>query len=64
VLPSFRLAVDSRDWREAAIIVLSRFEVYIHAIRAGEVRPEESELFDLLNAVLVDSDTESVNGLD
>jgi hypothetical protein len=32
---------------------LSRFETYIHAIRGGEVRGDEAELFELMNAQIV-----------
>ncbi len=50
---SFALAVECEDWREATCILLSRFEVYLHAIRGGELRGDESDLFDLLNAQIV-----------
>jgi hypothetical protein len=56
---SLCLAVDCGDWREAASIILSRFELYIHLERGGELRAEERELFELLNAVTVGSDEEA-----
>ncbi len=42
-------AIFREDWRGAAVILLSRFQVFIHAIRAGEVTAEESELFNLVD---------------
>jgi hypothetical protein len=57
---SFRVAVECEDWREAASIVLGRFEVYLHTTHGGHLPAEESQLFDLLNAVTVGSDDEGV----
>ncbi len=34
---SLRHAVDFEEWRDVASIILSRFEVYLHAIRGGEL---------------------------
>jgi hypothetical protein len=42
--------VENQDWRGSAVLLLSRFEVFIHALRSGELRAEEDELFHLLNA--------------
>jgi hypothetical protein len=42
-------AIDNQDWKEAAIVLLSRFEVFLHAVRGGELSIEESDLFDSLN---------------
>jgi hypothetical protein len=41
--------VDSEDWQGVAMILLSRFQVFVHAIRSGEVTLEEAELFEMLN---------------
>jgi hypothetical protein len=48
-----KLAVEQKDWRGAAIVLLSRFEVYLHAIRGGELRNDECDLFSALNEVMV-----------
>jgi hypothetical protein len=45
---SLRLAVEREDWRGAASLLLSRFEVFIHAFRGGELSAEESDLFEQL----------------
>jgi hypothetical protein len=53
--------VMCEEWREAAFLLLSRFQVFIHAARAGEVTSEENELFDLL-VDWVDSEDEARGG--
>jgi hypothetical protein len=50
------------DWRAAALLLLSRFQVFIHAARAGEVTAEENELFDLLNDWVMSEDELNVVG--
>jgi hypothetical protein len=54
VAPTLLAYIDAKDWPAAARLLLSRFEVFIHAIRGGELSAEESELFDSL-VQLVDS---------
>jgi hypothetical protein len=49
------------EWREVALLLLSRFQVFIHAARAGEVTSEENGLFDLLND-WVESEDETHGG--
>jgi hypothetical protein len=39
---SLCFAVEREDWREAASVILSGFEVYLHLIRGGELRGDES----------------------
>ncbi len=56
---SLRAAVQCGEWREAAIILLGRFEVFIHAAREGLTRPDEDDLFALLNAMAVESDSDA-----
>jgi hypothetical protein len=46
--PSLWLAIECQDWREAALLILSQFEVFVHAYRGGELYPEEIELFSSL----------------
>jgi hypothetical protein len=46
LVPSLRILVATEDWREVTIVLLSRFHVYLHAIRDGALTSEESELFD------------------
>ncbi len=48
---TLELAVERDDWWDVAVAILSRFKVYLHLICGGELRAEESELFDLLNVV-------------
>jgi hypothetical protein len=50
LLHALAAQIGNQDWRGSAVILLSRFEVFIHAIRDGELRAEEDELFCLLNA--------------
>ncbi len=47
--PAVSVLVDSEDWQGVAMILLSRFQVFVHAIRSGEVTLEEAELFEMLN---------------
>jgi hypothetical protein len=51
---SLRLAVERKDWQEVAVIILSRFELYLHAIRGGKLWAEEIELFSNLNSAVTD----------
>jgi hypothetical protein len=46
LVPGLRLLVKAEDWSEVSVILLTRFYVYIHAIRGGELTAEENELFD------------------
>jgi hypothetical protein len=41
-------SVSDGNWEHVAVILLSRFEVYIHALREGVLRDEEVNLFSLL----------------
>ncbi len=50
-LPSLKLAIECKDWREAALIILSRFCTFLHALRGGNLREEENELFSQVYAV-------------
>jgi hypothetical protein len=54
--PTLLACVDAKDWPGAARLLLSRFEVFVHAIRGGELSPEESELFDSLVQLDVSGD--------
>ncbi len=42
-------AIEVSDWHRSAVIILSRFEVFLHATRGGELSAEESDLFEALN---------------
>jgi hypothetical protein len=42
-------AVSCEDWQKAAFLIIGRFQVFVHAFRAGELTTDESELFDALN---------------
>jgi hypothetical protein len=53
----------SEDWRGAASLLLSRFQVFLHAVRAREVTAEESELFELLNEWLDSEGDQDMDGL-
>jgi hypothetical protein len=48
VAPSLSAFIQAKDWCGASRIILSRFQVFVHAIRGGELSLEESELFDAL----------------
>jgi hypothetical protein len=61
-LPSLCSAVHEKDWRGAAVVILSRFEVYVHYLRGGELRDEEADLFSLLNEP-VSGSVESIHEL-
>ncbi len=57
LVESLRLAVLNEDWERAAHLIIGRFQVFIHAYRAGELTVDESDLFDFLNdAVTADRD--------
>jgi hypothetical protein len=45
-------AVENKDWQEVSVILLSRFEVFLHLHRGGHFTDEESELFEALNVSL------------
>jgi hypothetical protein len=47
--PSLAAFVQAKDWFGAARLILSRFQVFVHAIRGGELSSEESELFEALD---------------
>jgi hypothetical protein len=51
-LPTLELAVAREDWKGASVVILSRFEVYFHAGRGGELRTDECDLFSALNESL------------
>jgi hypothetical protein len=42
-------SVANRDWQGVALLILSRFEVFVHALRGGQLLPDEAELFSALN---------------
>jgi hypothetical protein len=44
----FQSAVSGGNWEHAAVILLTRFEVYVHALREGALCDEEVNLFSLL----------------
>jgi hypothetical protein len=46
----FSCLVDEEDWRGIASLIISRFHVFIHAVRAGEITADESALFEALDA--------------
>jgi hypothetical protein len=50
LIPTVRLLVQAADWRELTMVLLTRFYVFVQAIRGGELSNEESELFDTLFA--------------
>jgi hypothetical protein len=56
IYPTLQACIGNGDWRGAAVVLLSRFEVFVHAARGGELRSEEVELFQALNASVSDSD--------
>jgi hypothetical protein len=51
VTPSVSAFIDAKDWSGVARLLLSRFEVFVHAIRGGELSDEESDLFEALTLV-------------
>jgi hypothetical protein len=55
---SIRLAVEREDWQDVVVTILSRFEVYLHAIRGGSLRDDEADLFVHLNSVVIGSQPE------
>jgi hypothetical protein len=59
-----RLHVLNEDWKSAAYLVISRFQVFVHGFRAGEILSEEAELFEFLNdALSVSDDNADISGL-
>jgi hypothetical protein len=46
--PSVSAFIDARDWLGTARLLLSRFEVFVHATRGGEMSDEETDLFGAL----------------
>ncbi len=48
-LSSLELSVDTEDWRGVVITILSRFEVFIHAVWNGDLRSEKLDFFKALN---------------
>ncbi len=57
LVPLFRSLVESGDWREISVLLLTRFHVYLHAIRGGELTRDENDLFDCLFADVSDDVT-------
>jgi hypothetical protein len=41
-------AVGNRDWDSSAVIILSRFEVFLHRVKEGNFTADETELFEAL----------------
>jgi hypothetical protein len=41
-------ALEDEDWGRAALTLLSRFELFVHYLRDGALRDEETDLFSLL----------------
>jgi hypothetical protein len=59
--PTLELFVAHEEWKDASIALLSRFEVYLHAVRGGELRAEECELFSALHESLnVDGESDAM----
>ncbi len=56
VSPSLAAFIDAKDWAGVSCLLLSRFQVFIHAIRGGELSSDETDLFDAL--VSIGSDAE------
>jgi hypothetical protein len=48
---SLMLCVESDDLRGAATLLLSRFQVFVHAVRGSELTDDEEELFSMLNEI-------------
>jgi hypothetical protein len=40
--------IDSEEWKDVAILLLTRFYVYIQAVRGGELQSDETGLFERL----------------
>jgi hypothetical protein len=55
LLPTLQLAVEREDWQGVVVPLLSRFQVYLHAVRNGEIREEEAALFLSLDDLVVES---------
>jgi hypothetical protein len=45
LVPTVQLLVQRECWKDLALLLLSRFHVFLHATRGGEMSSEESELF-------------------
>jgi hypothetical protein len=44
----------NEDWRGSAFLIISRFQVFIHAFRAGELTTDENELFSFLDDAILE----------
>jgi hypothetical protein len=64
VAPTLAAFVHAKDWSGAARLILSRFEVFIHAVRGGEMSVEEAEPFEALTHVESSRDDELLSGFD
>jgi hypothetical protein len=49
--PTLKLLIDSEEWKEVAVVLLTRFYVYVQAVRGGELHSDENDLFERLFAV-------------
>jgi hypothetical protein len=49
LVPVLRSTVSNEDWGRAALIVLGRFQVFIHFYRGGVCDSDETALFEALN---------------
>jgi hypothetical protein len=47
--PSIRDAANKEDWEKFVLIVLGRFQVFIHLHRGGQCEQDECDLFTALN---------------
>jgi hypothetical protein len=43
--------LENRDWKGSAIILLGRFEVFLHRFKGGNFTVEEADLFEALNGM-------------
>jgi hypothetical protein len=50
LIPTARFFARSEDWREIAVLFLSRFHVYLQAVQGAELSVEETELFECVFA--------------
>jgi hypothetical protein len=64
VAPTLAAFVHAKDWSGAPRLILSRFEVFIHAVCGGEMSIEEAELFEALTHVESSRDDELLSGFD
>jgi hypothetical protein len=60
LVPLLQSAVSNEDWRGFAFAIISRFQVFIHAVRAGELSSDESELFGFLDDAIINLESDSV----